>query len=173
MIENDGKDDFMRRVGFAILAILVAVSFSIAQLKSQEPSHPSVANALVRPAASISGLLGWFNPDNFMMQHNFSFQYMSAGGYGLSLATYTNSMSYKIADPLDVRFDVSLQGSPFGQYGAAQRSDLNRLYLSRAELNYRPWENVSIRFLYRQIPFGGFGFYSPYYYPSNILVGDE
>ena len=163
----------MKKMACVVLMLMAALNFSNGQFKSQEPSSPSVAHTLVRPTTSISDLLGWFNPDNFMMRHNFSFQYMSAGGYGLSLATYTNSMFYKIADPLDVRFDISLQGSPFGQYGIAQQNDFSRLFLSRAELNYRPWENVSIRLQYRQIPFGGFGFYSPFYYPSNTRFGDE
>ena len=170
-VVNEGKDELMK-FSLAAMAIAVTVSVSNAQLKSQEPSHPSVAQSLVHPTTSISGFLGWFNPENFMMSHNFSFQYFSGGGNGLSLATYTNSMFYKIADPLNIRFDVSLQGSPFGQYGGGQQGELSRLLLSRAELNYRPWENVSIRLLYRQVPLGGYGLYSPYL-PSNTQFGDE
>lgn len=164
----------MRKLTLAVTAIVFALNFSYGQLKSQEPSQPSVAHTLVRPAGSLSGLLGWFNPANLMMRHNFSFQYFSSGGYGLSLATYTNSILYRIADPLDVRFDISLQGSPFGQYGAAQQGEFNRLFLSRAELNYRPWENVHVQFLFRQGAYGSYDFYSPHYFRSTpTTFGDE
>lgn len=158
-----------RRLLPLALCILL-VTAADAQLKSQEPTHVSVAQALVRPTTSLSGLLSWFNPDNFMMRHSFSFQYLSAGSYGMSLAAYTNSMFYRIADPLDLRFDISLQGSPFG---SGQNADFSRLLLSRAELNYRPWENVHVRFLYRQVPYFDRGYYSPYYYPSSPALGDE
>jgi hypothetical protein len=155
-----------------VLVLVVLMSGTLrAQFKSQEQSKPSVGGSLVRPTSSMSEYLGWLNPDNFSMRHNFSLQYMASSGHGLSLATYTNSMFYQIADPLDVRFDVSLQGSPFGGYGAFDQGNYNRLYLSRADLNYRPWENFRVQFSFRQMPYG---FYSPWYYPSpTSLIGDE
>lgn len=165
----------MRRIMLCIVVvILAAVHLASAQLKSQEQTHPTVASSLVRPAPGMSGFLGWFDPENFAMRHSFSLQYMSGGRYGLSLATYTNTMFYKIADPLDVRFDVSLQGSPFGHHGFGQQTDFSRLFLSRAELNYRPWENVHIQFQYRQFPWNAYGYYSPLYFPySSTTTGDE
>ena len=152
-----------------IIVLLVAVGSVTAQFKSQE-QQPSASQSLVHPLTSINSFLGFLNPDNFMMRHNFAFSYMTSGGQGLSLASYTNSMLYKIADPLNVRFDVTLQGSPFGQYGSAQQSDLSKLYLSRAELNYHPWENVFMKVQYNQLPLGYWGRYP---YSSSALWGDE
>lgn len=157
----------MKKLVILLAAIVFAGSGVQAQLKSQETSHVSAAQSLIRPAPSLPGLLSWFNPDNFLMKHSLSFQYVSSGGRGLSLAMYTNSMFYRIADPLDVRFDLSLMGSPFGQYGTAQQSDFSNIFLSRAELNYRPFDNMLIRFQYQQIPFGAYGWYAPYYYRST------
>ena len=157
-----------------ILIFLVVLTLAInasAQFKSQENQQTSVAQSLVHPPTSINSFLGFLNPDNFLMRHNFAFSYLSSGGTGMSLASYTNSMFYKISDPLNVRFDLTLQGSPFGQYGAASRNDLSRLYLSRAELNYHPWENVFVKLQYRQIPFGYYGYRSPF--NSSLMWGDE
>ena len=162
----------MYRVIVLLAGVVTVVSISSAQLKSQEQNQPTVVNSMVRPAQGMSGLLGWFNPENFSMHHSFSLDYLTSGESGLSMANYTNSMFYKIADPLNVRFDVSLQGSPFGQYGSAQQGDFNKLYLSRAELNYQPWENVNVKLLYRQIPLGTYRFYSPFYSPISGF-GDE
>ena len=155
------KDKTMKFIGIVSMGVLLFSALASAQFKSQEEQQPSPAQYLVHPATSINGILGFFNPDNFMMRHNFSFSYLSSGGAGLSLASYTNSMFYKIADPLNVRFDLTLQGSPFGQYGSAQQSDLSKLYLSRAELNYRPWENVFVKVQYNQVPLNYWGSYPP------------
>lgn len=150
---------------------LLLISVSVyGQYKSQIENQPSASQLLVRPMSSIGSILGLLNPENFRMQHNFSFSYLSGGGQGLSLASYTNSMFYKIADPLNVRFDLTLQGSPFGGYDQTHTSDFNKLFLSRAELNYRPWENFLINVQYRQLPFSYYRFYSPY---SSALFDRE
>ena len=164
------KGTAMKLIGIVAVGLFLFSTLVSAQFKSQEEQQPSPAQYLVRPATSINSILGFFNPDNFMMRHNFSFSYLSSGGTGLSLASYTNSMFYKIADPLNVRFDLTLQGSPFGQYGSAQQSDLSKLYLSRAELNYRPSENVFVKIEYNQLPLSYWGSYP---YSSGYMWGDK
>ena len=160
-----------------VVVLMIGIAFlttpSGAQFKSQVENQPSVAQSLVHPATSINSFLGILNPDNFSMHHSLSMSYMSLGGSGISLASYTNSMFYKIADPLDVRFDLTLQGSPFGSYGNFQQSDLSKLFVSRAQLNYRPMENMFIRLEYDQLPAGRYFYdgFSPY--RSSLMYGDE
>jgi len=79
--------------------------------------------------------------------------HMSAGGTGLSVASYTNSMFYKIADPLEVRMDITLQGSPFGPTAGADRNNLSKLYVSRLQMNYQPWKDVFLQLQYRESPY--------------------
>jgi hypothetical protein len=136
-------------LGFCLAMMVTCAS---AQLKMQEQTNAS--QSLVHPTTSINSFLGLLNPDNFMMRHTFSLNYLAGGGEGISLASYTNSMFYRIADPLNVRFDVTLQGSPFGQSGSFQRGDLSKVYVSRAELNYKPADNMFITLQYRQVPYG-------------------
>jgi hypothetical protein len=143
-----------------------------AQFKSQA-DQPSAAQSLVRPGPSISNFLGLLNPENFAMRHNLSYSYLSSDGAGLSVASYTNSMFYKIADPLNVRFDLTLKGSPFGA-STPYQSTLNGLFLNRAELNYRPWEKFFIKVQYQHLPANYFGYYNPWYNPfSSNRLGDE
>jgi len=134
----------------AMVVMMVCVSAPLmAQFKQQVESRPSVSESLVR--SGNSGLLfGWFDPSRFSMHHSFSLSYMSAGGQGLSLGVYTNSLYYKISDPLDVQFDVSLQHSPYSSFGNTK--DFSGVYLSRAQLNYRPAENMLLQIQYRQLP---------------------
>lgn len=150
------------------LALFCPLS-SEAQFKSQS-EQPGVSQSLIRPATSISSLLGLIDPNRFAMRHNFSLGYLSAGGSGQSMASYTNSMFYQISNPLNVRFDVTLMGSPFGGSGVSGANSFNKLLVSRAELNYRPWENFFVRFQYRQLPSADWysrQFAAPYYW------GDE
>lgn len=144
-----------------------------AQLKSQARAGESASPGLVRPAGTggwgggLSSFFGLLDPDRFLMRHTLSYNYLSAGGTGLSTASYTNSMFYSIADPLNVRFDVTLQGSPFGPTAGADRNDLNRIYLSRAELNYKPWDNVFLQLQYRELPYSFYrNPFDPWYYGS-------
>jgi hypothetical protein len=141
-----------------VLAAALTTTAS-SQLKSQSRADESASTSLVHQGGAgtwgggLNSFFGLLDPDRFMMRHSFSYNFMSAGGEGLSLASYTNSMFYRISDPLDVRFDVTLQGSPFGPTAGATRNDLNRIYLSRAELNFRPWDNVFFQVEYRQLPY--------------------
>lgn len=154
-----------------LLVLILVISLSVsAQFKSQNPEKASVANSLFR-TSGMSSFFGLLNPENFSMNHNFSMQYISGSGYGLSLASYTNSMFYKISDPLTVRMDVSLMGSPFGQY--SNDKNFSKLFISRAEINYQPWENFHMQLQYRQLPISMYGYYTPYnWYTSPYNLGD-
>ena len=153
-----------------VLALVTAVavcfgSFSQignAQFKQNAEEKPKVSQSLLRHS-SPRYFLNWFNPNNFVMRHQFSMSYSSFGGRGISLATYTNSLFYKFADPLNVRVDVSMLYSPYSSFGT---DDLDKVYISNAELNYRPWENFSIQLQYRQLPVRMISpYYNPFYGP--------
>lgn len=162
----------MKTMYLLMIGLLVVVAPLSAQFKSQVDNQPSASQSLVHP--SINSFLGILNPDNFTMRHSISMSYMSFGGGAISLASYTNSMFYKIADPLTVQMDLTLQGSPFGgsgSFGNLQQSDLSKLFLSHAQLNYKPADNMFIRLEYDQLPLGNYYFdrYSPY----RSLYGDQ
>lgn len=147
-----------------MILIVLLSGMGHAQFKSQA-ERPSASQSIVRPATGLSSFFGLLNPDNLSIKHNFSMSYFSFSGTGMSLAAYTSSLFYRISDPLNVRFDVTLQGSPFGQ--TAYQNSLNGIFLSRAEVNYRPWENFLIRFEYNRLPFNYYGLYNPWYYPFS------
>jgi hypothetical protein len=155
-----------------VLLALVGPSLSTAQLKSQDEQPVSASQSLVHPATSISSLLGLLNSDNFMMRHSFSLSYLSSAGEGISMASYTNSMFYRIADPLNLRLDLTLQGSPFGGSGTFSQGNFNSLFISRAELDYKPADHMFLRLEYKQIPFNYYpGVYSPF--APGYYLGDE
>jgi len=149
--------------GLVALIVMAANTSVTAQFKSQTEQKPSVAESMIRPQGS--GFLGFFNPENFTMHHSYSFSTMLMGGKTIVIGMYTNSMLYRISDPLSVRLDVSLMHSPFNSFGKSFQSDLNQLFINRAELNYRPFDNMFIQFQYRRVPISYYGnYYSPLYY---------
>jgi hypothetical protein len=90
------------------------------------------------------------------------------GGEGFSLGTYTNSMMYEFAPNLNVRADVSMSYSPFQSFASGlggKRNDLSKIYLSRADVSYRPWENTMIQFSFRQYPYQPYGMFSQFHDP--------
>lgn len=159
----------MKSIASVVFGIVLVSVPALAQFRSQTDNQPSVSQSLVKPNASMSSWLGLLNAENFRMRHSFAFNYFASGGYALSLASYTNSMFYRIADPLSVRFDVTLQGSPFGNF---QQNDFSKVFLSRAELNFRPSDNTFIKLQFNQVPFNRFYYYDRFA-PSSFMFGDE
>ncbi len=159
-----------------LLATIFLTAHSPAQFKSDLDHQPSSSQTLLNQGqdqnSGMSSLFGILNSDNFSMHHSFSMNYLASGEGGLSLASYTNSMFYRIADPLNVRFDVTLMGSPFGSYAGYQQNDFSKVFISRAELNYQPWKNTSIRLEYNQLPFNRYYYYDRFA-PSPFLTGEQ
>jgi hypothetical protein len=159
----------MKLVLGVTMVILLASLTASGQFISQIAQEERVSAGMVQSSPTL--LLGWFNPDKFHMRHSLNFSYLTMGGEGVSLGTYTNSMMYEIADNLQARADISMSYSPnssFSQFGGQKANSLSSLYLSRAEISYKPWDNVFVQVQFRQQPYGhyspfGSSFGSPWY----------
>ncbi len=135
-----------------VALLLLAGGAASAQFKVPAGGEAKISDSMIgSPSSSL--LFGWFDPARFEMHHALSFSYLTAGGQGMSLGTYTNSMMYRFAENLNARADVSLSYSPTSSSARFGGKDLSNLYLSRAQINYRPWENMSIQVQYRAVPF--------------------
>ncbi len=158
------------RVLALCVLLLVCTWMASAQFKSQREIEGRVSDGVGTAGESSSLFLGWFDPEKFHMSHSFSLSYGTFGSQGMSLGTYTNSMTYQFSDKLDARADVSMMYSPnasfasssFGKNGRG--NNFSSIFLSNAELNYRPWQNVQFRVQFRQMPYYN-PYYSPYYSP--------
>ncbi len=159
-------------LGVVALALLAAGFSPVqAQLKSQLQQEFNVSNGMAPGGEPSAYFLGFLDPSKFQMHHSFSLSYMTAGGQGMSLGTYTNSMMYQFSDKLDARADISLSYSPYNSFSSfgSKKNDLSSLYLSRAQLDYRPWSNFLVQVQYRQLPYNAY--YSPFYSPWNMESG--
>ncbi|CUU03176.1 hypothetical protein JGI3_02316 [Candidatus Kryptobacter tengchongensis] len=148
----------MRRIILMLVMFAVITAFASAQFKEQVESKPDVYQSIIQ--GGQRSYFGFFNPANLFMRHTFSVSYLSVGGKGIMINSYTNSIFYRFSDNLNLQADISFVNSPFGSLGRGLSNSINGIYINRVELNYRPLNNLLINIQYRQIPF----FYQPYYY---------
>lgn len=154
------------KIKTTLIFFLLVSGIVFGQLKNQKPQEINVSSAMLIPRSG-NILFGFFNPSNFKMSHSYSFSYTTFGSSSLALGVYTNSMYYKISEPLSIEVDVSLTHSPFNSFGREFQNQFNGIYLSRAALNWRPTENTFINIEFRNLP-STFYLMSPYYryYPD-------
>ncbi len=148
----------MKRAILVLTATILLVSLSFSQFKEQIETKPDVYQSIIQ--GGQRSYLGFFNPANLFMRHTFSVSYLSIGGKGMMINSYTNSIFYRFSDNLNLQADISLVNSPFSSFGQGFQKGINGIYINRIELNYRPFENMLINIQYRQVPF----YYYPYYY---------
>jgi hypothetical protein len=165
----------LRRSVFLLFLFVPAVL--TAQFRGEEPQRPSVAEGMRQSTAS-SGILGFFHPENLEMRHSFSVSYGMFGDQGMGVSMYTNSLRYRIAEPLTVRADISMMFSPFGSASSMFKNDLSGIFLQRASIDYVPSKDMRISLQYRNIPSSLYAPYSGrYMYPSlfggSIFLDDE
>ncbi len=149
----------MKRFFLVLSLVILANALAVAQFKEQIESKPDVYQSIIQGWNRT--YLGFFNPANLFMRHTFSVSYLSIGGKGMMINSYTNSIFYKFSDNLNLQADISFVTSPFSSFGRGFQNQISGIYLNRLELNYRPTNNVFINIQYRQFPFYQ---YYPYYY---------
>lgn len=151
-----------------VYVCLLLLSFSIikAQYKEQLNTSGNILDGVFN--GNSSSLFSFINPDNFSMHHTFDISYSAFGGEGVALGVYTNSMMYKISNNLNVQADLSVVNSPYSSFGKDFAKQINGFYLSRAQINYKPTDNMSIVLQYRNIPMS---YYSPYSYYGDYGWG--
>ncbi len=150
-----------------ILFLLLISSQIFGQFKDEMDTKISIRNGIGNNSQS-SLFTGFFNPNNFQMNHSFSMSYSAFGNQGLALGVYTNSMSYKFTENLNVEVDASFVNSPYSSYGREHAKSLGGVYISRAQLNYKLSQNSNLMIQYRRIPNG---YYSPFGYYSDSPFG--
>lgn len=147
----------MKKLMFLFVIIFTLSTY--AQFKETGFPTSNIRDGIVNN--SVSPLFGFLNSENFSMTHSFSMQYSAFGNQGMALGMYTNSMMYKFSDNLNVQLDASFIHSPYSTFGEKFQKEISGFYISRAAVNYKPWEDVSIHIQYQNIPYN---YYNPYNY---------
>lgn len=90
---------------------------------------------------------------NFNMRHNYSFSYSTFGKNAFAIQSYTNTISFNLSDNIAFEMDASIINSPYSTFGKNFSNNINGLYITRAQLNYRISENSSFQFQFNNNPF--------------------
>lgn len=151
-----------------LIVLFFAITTGYAQFKDENIFKPSVREGIISHTPNL--IFGFINPDNLIMNHSYSMSYTTFGGQGIAMGVYTNSLLFKFADNLNLQVDASLVHSPYSSFGKDHQNMLNGIYLSRAQLNYQPWDNFNISVQYRSLPVNYYSPYSGFYgYNRNFL----
>jgi len=139
--------------------ILLTTASAMGQFKSESEKPPlDVLGGITAPQGQ--GLLGLFSPDRFHMSHSYGVTFFSGGGQSGSVGLYTNTMDFRLSDPLSLRINTGILHRPFG--GPKNAPDDAQL-VHGAELIYKPTKNFQMNVGYSSTPF--YGGYRPYESP--------
>ncbi len=121
------------------------------QLKIQD-KPVNVGGELRKPLQDQSLFFGILDPAKFSMSHSVSMSYFSVGGGGIAQNMYLNTMTYQIADPLMLRVQWGVQNFPYNNLSKDNPLFQGGFFLSGAELNYKPNENMELSVQFNQMP---------------------
>ena len=149
---------------YLLVLVIIFTSFTNAQFK--DPVFPTEQPKDGITDNSSESLFGFLSSENFSMHHSIGLSYSTIGGYGTSLATYTNSMFYKFSDKMNFQLDASFVTSPYSSFGKEFQNLIQGVYISKAAFNFKPWDDVTFSIQYRNIPnyyYNPFSRYNGYY----------
>ena len=132
----------------------------LAQFRMDVPTQtlPTNLNGELDAQPSLS----LFDPARFNMSHGFTMSMMSVGGQSVSMAGFTNRITYLAMDNLRFDANVTLYKSqlPFQQQGALM-DQLDVAY--DASITYQPTKNSFLQFRLQNIPYNQrYQTYSPF-----------
>lgn len=149
----------MKKTMVLMICLFTAAAFG--QFKQTGLSTNSVYDGILNNQSG--SLFGFLNSDNFQMNNSVEMSFATFGGQSLALNTFTNNMFYKFSNKLNVQLSTSFVISPYSSLGSSFQNNIKGLYITNAQLNYKPWKNVNVVLQYRQLPPGSY-YYSPYSY---------
>lgn len=138
-----------------MLCLLPTLMFG--QFKNQA-GEQKIGAAISRPGGGL--LLGFINPDRLHMSHQFSVSYLSAGGRGMMLNSYLNTIDYQISNPLSLQLNIGLLNSPYNGFSNAPAINTTDFF-GGAVLRYKPNSRTAVSLGVNVAPNSGL-IYSPY-----------
>jgi len=163
----------MKKILFVILAIQTSLLFG--QFKGQAEEPINISSGILNDNP-VNSLFSFFDPSSFSMNHSFSMSYSALGSNGLALGIYKNNIAYEFSDDLNMEIETSFVNSPYSSFGQSFTDQINGVYLSRAQINYRPSKDMSLSIQFRSSPFNSYNNYDRFgygYSPFNSIWYDD
>ena len=150
----------MRHIFKPLITVIFLSGIILAQFRMDVPTQtlPTNLNGELDAQPSLS----LFDPARFDMSHGFTMSMMSIGGQSVSMAGFTNRITYMALDNLRFDANVTLYKTqlPFQQQGALM-DQLDVAY--DAGITYQPTKNSFLQFRLQNIPYNQrYQTYSPF-----------
>ncbi|MBZ0265781.1 hypothetical protein K8I28_14055 [bacterium] len=162
------------KIGFIFIILLVGNGALFAQSPYRDQPEPSVRSVFENPTGfQMNGLL---DPSRISMSHSAGMSYMSAGGNGYTQGYYMNTLNYRFSAPLSMNLRLGVTNNPFSNNSSMGSTGFGPSlgeaeFFGGADLNWRPKENLFIRFSFDKLPPGayytGFSGYNGYALPRH------
>ncbi|MCJ7497199.1 MAG: hypothetical protein MUO78_03570, partial [candidate division Zixibacteria bacterium] len=94
---------------------------------------------------------GLLDPSRMKLYQSYSFSYFSSGKQSGTFGLYTNTLEYKISEPLLVRVGLGYLHQPLSMLNRGSQ-DLKGVILPNFQLFYQPSKNFSLRINYSSMP---------------------
>ena len=139
----------MRHIFKPLLTVIFLSGIILAQFRMDVPTQtlPTNLNGELDAQPSLS----LFDPARFDMSHGFTMSMMTIGGQSVSMAGFTNRITYMAMDNLRFDANVTLYKTqlPFQQQGAL----MNQLDVAYdAGITYQPTKNSFLQLRFQRYP---------------------
>jgi hypothetical protein len=112
---------------------------------------------LVEPSVKLKGF-NLLDPSRLKMSQSYAFSYFSSGKQSGTFGLYTNTLEYRISQPLLVRVGLAYLHQPLSVFNRGSQS-LNGVLLPNFQLFYQPSESFQLRIDVSSMP----GWYEYWY----------
>lgn len=151
------------KIFLLILMMTIIPGLLLGQLK-RDDKPVEIRKELINTNSNQSVGLNLFDPSKLTMSHSLSFSYMSIGDNGLSQSVYLNTLKYQIASPLDLTVQWGIRNFQHNSFNSNHPAFQSGLFLSGAELKYKPSDNFEMRLQYNSMP----GYYNRGYHNNPL-----
>ncbi len=139
---------------FAVFALMAAWAWGQTSTGGFAPSGEPEVTADAPKGSSVFLL----DPSRFKIGHTISTSYASIGGRGVLTSMYLADISYKLANPLDIRVSLGVANSQGALFGPRRSANS---FIPGFQLHYHPSNAFNLIINYQQYPAGS-------YYPGLL-----
>lgn len=171
-----------KRISLGLIFFLMMATTSFSQTPFRDQPTQTTTGFLQQ--ASRMGLL---DPSRISMNHQMGMSYSSLGGAGYTQGYYLNTISYRFDAPVMLNLRLGLTNNPFsssGSFGTASNLGMGDMeFFGGADLDWRPADNVFVRFSFDRYPAGmynmnPFSYRNPFYstvgsFPSALYIDHD
>jgi hypothetical protein len=110
----------------------------------------------------------FLDPSRFNLSHSYSLSFFSGGGVSGSMALYNGTVTYMLAKPLTLTFNLGILHDPSSIWND-KRVGNSAIFLPSGRLDWRPSKNFLMSVGFERVP----AYYRGYYLPGGYRYWRE